>query len=160
MLQTHGVSDFSGEGLGILRLRTGMPLYLQPPPAARRSRFHLARLRGAAEDPSRWQRWVPRSPGGGGGLAPRRASRARRCPAPPQPAHRATRPTAPLQSSSPEPAPTSQSAHWPHAGRVTPVPGQSCGLPMQSRPTTPADCQPIKGASLAGAAQRPSRLSQ
>lgn len=64
-LQTHGVSDFSGVGARHSEeLRTSMPLYLQPLPAARRSRFRPRQAERAAEDPSRWQRWVPRSPGG------------------------------------------------------------------------------------------------
>lgn len=83
-------------------LRTSTPL---PEAAARRPPLPIPprQAERAAEDPSRWQRWGPRSPGR---LAPQRAS------SPPLssssgPAHPGQPATAPLQSSSPEPAPTS-----------------------------------------------------
>lgn len=137
-------------------LRTSKPLYLQPPPAARRSRFHLARLRG----PRRTHL------AGSAGFRGRRegsrrsAPRARRCPAPLAPLTRATRPplrSSPLPPNLPLPP---QSAHWPHAGRVTPVPGPiHRGLPALIPPHPPADCQPIRREPRRGS-PRPSRLSQ
>lgn len=120
---------------------SGVPLYLQPPPAARTTRFHLAGL------------GVPRRAhfGGSAGLlglgedSCRSAPRARRCPAQPAPLTPATPPrlrSSLLPPNLPLPPPP---AHWPHAGRVTRVPAPiRGGLRALIPPHPPADSQPIR----------------
>lgn len=133
-----------------------MPLYLQPPPDARTSRFHLAWL------------GVPRGAhlGGSVGLRGRgdgfyqSSPRARRCPAQPAALSPATRPrlrSSPLPPNLPLPPPP---AHWPHAGRVTrgPAPIRG-GLRALIPPHPPADSQPIRHEPRQGS-PNPSRLSQ
>lgn len=133
-----------------------MPLYLQPPPAARTSRFHLAGL-GVPRRAHLGGSVGLRSRGDGSYRSPLRA---RRCPAQPAPLTPATPPglrSSTLPPNLPLPPPP---AHWPHAGRVIrgPAPIRR-GLRALIPPHPPADSQPIRREPRRGS-PNPSRLSQ